>query len=294
VIVQHLAVRPGNGAGGAPDAMGAHRGSSGAVHDVLFEHCSATWAVDENLSVSGPADVGGEAEATAHHVTLRSCLIAEGLSHAGHPKGEHSKGTLIHDGVRGIEIVGCLFAHNVERNPRLKGGTTALVHDNVMYDWAAACVGVGARGNKKMLAPAEVILTGNIAIPGPATRTRLFVKSVDPGARVSLGDNITTDLRVVDDGVVVLPPPPHTAHPSLEQILRTAGSRPAHRDPVDARIVQSVIDRTGGIIDSQEQVGGYPVRPATKRAIIVPDGSAARRAWLEKLSEEVTAPSPSR
>src|SRR5205823_89168 len=93
VRIEHIAVRSGNAA--ADDALGARRGSSGPVYDVVFDHCSATWAVDENLSVSGPADLVSE---TSHDVTLRSCLIAEGLSHSVHPKGEHSKGTLIHDG----------------------------------------------------------------------------------------------------------------------------------------------------------------------------------------------------
>ncbi len=152
VVIQHIAVRPG-GRGGAgtgseawaPDALGAHRGSFGPVHHVVFDHCSATWAVDENLSSSGPADVDptSDPDITSHDVTLRRCLIAEGLSHATHPKGEHSKGTLIHDGVRNVVITGCLYAHNRERNPRLKGGTRAVVDGNVMYNWGSACIGVG-------------------------------------------------------------------------------------------------------------------------------------------------------
>src|SRR5205823_12826637 len=156
----------------------ARRGSSGPVYDVVFDHCSATWAVDENLSVSGPADLAGE---TSHDVTLRSCLIAEGLSHSVHPKGEHSKGTLIHDGVRNVTIAGCLYAHNRQRNPRLKGGTTATLTENVMYDWGDQCVGVGARGNKRLLAPAEATLTGNVAIAGPSTTSRALGKNVDDG-----------------------------------------------------------------------------------------------------------------
>jgi len=286
VVVQHLAVRPGDGAKGAVDALGAHR-SSGEVYDVVFDHCSATWGIDENLSVSGPADV--EPAATARDVTLRSCLIAEGLSHAGHPKGEHSKGTLIHDGVRGVTITGCLFAHNRERNPRLKGGTRTVVAGNVMYNWGSACVGVGARGNRKTLEPAEAVIAGNTAIAGPDTRGKVFVKSNDPGARVYLRNNATA-LPLADAGVVQLsaPPFPFVEVPAdLEGVLRTAGARPARRDPIDARIVQSVRNRDGRIIDSQEEVGGYPVRPATRRALTVPDDAAARQRWLDKMAAEL-------
>src|SRR4051794_11496956 len=203
VLIQHIAVRPGDGGPGAPykdwsaDALGAHRGNAGPVHHVIFDHCSATWAIDENLSASGPADVDAtkDVDITSHDITMRHCLIAEGLSHATHPKGEHSKGTLIHDGVRNVTITGCLYAHNTERNPRLKGSTTATVTNNVMYNWANACVGVGSRGNAKVLKPSETTLTGNLAIAGPDTRTKLFVKELDPGGRVVLRDNVAVDTQ---------------------------------------------------------------------------------------------------
>ncbi len=282
VVIQHLAVRPGDGGPAgkewAPDALGVRRG-----HHVLFEHCSATWAVDENLSTSGPGDVE-DPSLTAHDITLRNCLIAEGLSQSTHPKGEHSKGTLVHDGVRNVLIEGCLYAHNRERNPRVKGGASATVRDSVMYNWGSACVGVGVRGNEKMLTPAEVVLEGNVAIAGPDTRGRFFVKGVDPGGRVWLRDNLVVGVALADDGVVVVESVSSSRVPSVDRVLRFAGSRPAQRDPIDARIVQSVVDRTGRIIDSQEEVGGYPVRATTTRAVVVPED---RRAWLERLSREV-------
>lgn len=308
VVVQHLAVRPGDrgpapAAGEwTPDALGARRGEAGPVHDVVFDHCSATWAIDENLSTSGPADVDTTAggEATSHDITLRSCLIAEGLSHAGHPKGEHSKGTLVHDGVRNVAILGCLYAHNHERNPRLKGGTRTVVANNVMYDWSSACIGIGKRGNAKVLQPAESVVVGNVAIGGTETHGRTLVKSIDPGGRAYLRDNFAIDaqgsqLLIADDEVVPLDAWPAWA-PALPRVnavdvassvLRSAGARPARRDPIDARIVRSVIEGTGRIIDSQEQVGGYPDRPQTTQSLSVPEGADARREWLATLSAEL-------
>ncbi len=318
-VVEHMAVRLGD-AGGPDDSLGARR-----AHDVLFDHCSATWAVDENLSVSGPADVdpSRDPEATSHDVTLRSCLIAEGLMHANHPKGAHSMGTLIHDGVRNVVIEGCLYAHNNERNPRLKGGSTARIIGNVMYNWGSACVGVGRRGNRRMLQPAEATLIGNVAIPGADTRDRALVKNVDPGARVSLRGNVLVEAATphpapsLHSGATLSPlrgarglsarsfsplagrrcpegaDEGSAACATIARVLRSAGSRPAHRDPIDARIVRSVIDRTGRIIDSQDQVGGYPIRPRTQRALVVPDGAEERRRWLNALSDALNvAPSP--
>lgn len=56
VIIQHLRVRPGEASqakrsGWEPDGIST---SGGEAHDVLIDHCSVTWAIDENVSVSGP------------------------------------------------------------------------------------------------------------------------------------------------------------------------------------------------------------------------------------------------
>lgn len=286
VVVQHIAVRPGDqgpeGKEWTPDALGV-RGA--AARDVLFEHCSATWAVDENLSTSGPADVS-DPSLTAARITIRHCLIAEALSKSTHPKGEHSKGTLIHDGVRDVVIDGCVYAHNMERNPRLKGGASALVRDSVLYNCGSACVGIGARGNEKMLTPAEVTLVGNTVLPGPDSRGKVFVKGHDPGGRAIVRDNLLLSLEIADDKVVISESPLRS-DPRLaaERALRRAGSRPARRDAIDARIIRSVISGEGKIIDSQKEVGGYPSYAPTARALEVP---ADRRAWLDRLSRELS------
>jgi hypothetical protein len=307
VVVQHLAVRPGDGGtrrGGSwePDALGVRRGPTGPAYDVLFDHCSATWSVDENLSVSGPADAtpASGPDATARDVTISRCLVAEALSRSTHSEGEHSKGTLVHDGVRGVLITGSLYAHNRDRNPRLKGGTRAVVAGNLVYGWGSACVGVGSRGRRRVLEPAEAVVVANLAVAGPDTRASVLVKAVDPGARVFLRDNVALDARgrplpPAGPGIERLVRAPRWAVPldledawaSAARVLREAGARPARRDAIDTRIVRSVIEGTGGIIDSQDQVGGYPIRPPAMRRLEVPAGADARRGWLEALSAEL-------
>jgi hypothetical protein len=70
-------------------------------------------------------------------------------------------------------------------------------------------------------------------------------------------------------------------------VVRTAGSRPWQRDPIDQRIVDSVLRREGRIIDSQEEVGGYPRREPTRRELgTIPEGAEARRQWLERMEQK--------
>ena len=130
-----------------------------------------------------------------------------------------------------------------------------------------------------------------LTIAGPDTRYRAFVKELDPGGRVFLRDNIAVDARGSPLPLMSGEAPSSTRSPvaweSALRVLRTAGARPARRDPIDARIVQSVIRGEGHIINSQEDVGGYPVRPPTHRALTVPDGLEARRRWLAALAKEL-------
>lgn len=51
--------------------------------------------------------------------------------------------------------------------------------------------------------------------------------------------------------------------PDMDEVLRVCGARPWERDPIDARIVADVRNGTGRIIDSEQDVGGYPVRAQT-------------------------------
>jgi hypothetical protein len=48
------------------------------------------------------------------------------------------------------------------------------------------------------------------------------------------------------------------AEEALELVLRSAGATLPKRDPVDARIVSDVRNRTGKIINNEKDVGGWP------------------------------------
>ena len=306
VIVRHLAVRPGDGRPSPslawqPDGIAVSRQRT-PVHDVLIQNCSATWAVDENLSVSGPADTRPAAgpDATAHDVTLRNNLIAEGLLNSTHAKGPHSMGTLIHDGIAGILVQGNLFAHNRERNPRLKGGVKAVIQGNVIYNWGSAAIGVGSKGDRETLDGVEAVIANNVAIAGPNTTSPVLVRAVDPGAHVLSVNNLAVDaagraIQKLDGGITATSALPAWASAArlrdsspnavatLAAVLKRAGARPARRDPIDQRIVAAVIEGSGRIIDSQSEVGGYPARAEARREVKVPDGDGARRAWLGAL-----------
>jgi pectate lyase len=292
VIMRHIRIRTGGAgadkaSGWAPDTI-----SMVNAHNIIVDHCSLTWAIDENLSASGPRFTGETPEdwrkAVSRRITFSNNIIAEGLAHSTHPKGEHSKGSLIHDNVSDILIVGNLYAHNYERNPLFKGGVRGMVINNFIYN-------PGPRAVHYNLIPEEwygrayqngqMTLIGNVLRAGPSTPqdVAFFMLGGSGDVEIFEDDNIAVDRlgnplpklgRYTTSKAKIIPMP----RPSLplgvkvlsasvveESVIENAGARPWDRDPIDARIVADTVEGRGEIIDSEEQVGGYPKYAATRQ-----------------------------
>jgi pectate lyase len=293
VIIQHVRIRTGTAgaekrSGWEPDTI-----STVNAYNVIVDHCSLTWAIDENLSASGPRFTGKTPDewrkAVSHDITYSNNIIAEGLAHATHSKGEHSKGSLIHDNVNNILIVGNLYAHNYERNPLFKGGVRGMVINNLIYD-------PGQRAVHYNLIPEEwfgreyqngqLTLIGNVMRGGPSTHANLPLFMLGGSGDIELyeEDNTAVDWignplpktgRYTTSKAQILPMTkpalpfgvkPMPAADVQDAVIREAGARPWDRDKTDARIVADTIEGRGEIIDSEDQVGGYPVQKETRQA----------------------------
>lgn len=307
VVLRHLRIRPGDRglpkrSGWEPDGITTvtpnDPGRRGP-HNIVIDHCSLTWAVDENLSAGGARHEGRGR--TAHRVTFSNNLIAEALANSTHAKGEHSKGTLIHDHARDIAVIGNLYACNVDRNPVLKPDAAAVIANNLIYNprrWAIHTYWNTReyQGRMETMLPATLVVAGNVLLAGPDTPKNLAMIFIAAGkGEVFQEDNLAigvdgAPLRVVGAPQPTMPaqrpfwPDGFVAQPAAsvaESVLRRAGARPWERDAIDARIVAGVRTRTGRIIDSQEQVGGYPQVAPTQRALAVPADASVIDAWLE-------------
>ena len=261
---------------------------------MIVDHCSLTWATDENLSASGPRFTGKTPDewrsGTSHRITFSNNIIAEGLQYSTHSKGEHSKGSLIHDNVTDILIVGNLYAHNYERNPLFKGGVRGMVLNNLIYNPGPRAVHYNLIAEEWGGQPYQIgqmALIGNVLRGGPSTPPRLALFMLGGSGDIELyaDDNIAVDRlgrplpklgRYTTSSARVVP----MARPSLpfnvqllraadvqDAVIRNAGARPWDRDPIDARIVADTIEGRGEIIDSQAQVGGYPQYKETRAAV---------------------------
>ncbi|WP_216961443.1 hypothetical protein [Lysobacter sp. MMG2] len=298
VVVRHIRMRPGDGAmpkwSGDIDAITTVRGA----RDVIVDHCSLTWATDENLSASSTRFHGEDEkawmDAASRRITFSNNIIAEGLANATHPKGEHSKGSLIHDHVNDVLIVGNLYAHNYERNPLFKGGARGQVLNNLIYDPGQRGVHYNLIAEEWLGHPysrGQVIARGNVMRAGISTEDVAFFSVGGSGdVDVYLDDNLAVDrlgnplpqqgrytttpidvaatkrAPALPFGVTLLP-----SAKVQDAVIANAGARPWDRDDVDRRILADTIEGRGRIIDSQEQVGGYPKQKETRQAFVPAD-----------------------
>ena len=277
VIVRHIRSRLGDESGVEADAVSITRGRR-----IILDHISASWSVDETLSVGSRYD---PPERGIHDVTVQWSLIAESLNASGHAKGDHGYGSL----VRGGHGARMTFHHNLwathrARMPRPGNynppsvdpeGPRIEFRSNVFYDWSGGHAGYNA-DTESLSAYAFI---GNAYIPGPDSVGRWAFEESNPLARAWFDGNAMDGTVPADPWSLVkdsdrpqyrLAARPDWAEAAGEtaaeaevRVLAGAGAGAGRlRDPVDARIIEGVRDRTGRIIDSQTRVGGWPALEA--------------------------------
>jgi hypothetical protein len=294
VVIQHLRIRPGEAGAAKGSDWGEDGISTASARDVIVDHCSLSWATDENLSASGPRFTGNTPkewrQGTSHRITYSHNIIAEGLADSTHPKFEHSKGSLIHDNASDILIYGNLYAHNFERNPMFKGGVHGIVANNFIYDPGQRAVHYNLMALEWGDVPFEtgkMAVAGNVMRAGPSTGSPIaFMMFGGHGDLEYYGaDNIAVDrigrplpqlgryasgtARIVETAAAPVWWPGLEVRPAAEVerwVLENAGARPWDRDAHDVRILANAAEGRGKIIDSEAEVGGYPRMDATERA----------------------------
>jgi pectate lyase len=277
-----------------------------ACRRVVIDHCSFSWATDENVQTRG-----GD-------LTFIHNIFSEGLHSAKHHKGGHSRGLIImkqgKDEGQNIAVIGNLFAHNKGRNPTVNGGAVAVVANNLVDNAHFAMKGdcTAKRGHQLISAMGNVIKRTRYPVVArakhPDTRYYFAPDNVFNGKTFDSVADVWKDvLMPFEPGVpevnrAVAPP---VTVPGLELrpvgeveewVLANAGARPADRGPVDKRIVGDVRNGTGEIIASQEDVGGWPKLEENYRKLTIPnnpdgdddgDGYTNLEEWLHKFAADV-------
>ncbi|MBL8552526.1 MAG: pectate lyase [Hyphomonadaceae bacterium] len=294
VILQHIRIRPGSAGAAVLSGWDEDSISGQAGSRFIVDHCTLTWGTDENLSASGPRFTGTTPDqwraGTSHDITFSHNLIAEGLARSTHSKGEHSKGSLIHDNVSNILIYGNLYAHNYERNPLFKGGVRGAIVNNLIYDPGPRAIHYNLMAEEWGDQPFQqgwMSVVGNVLRAGPSTPEQHLAFMMIGGYGDVLyhaRDNIAVDqigrplpmlgrytaapARIIESARAPIWPQGLIARPASEVqrwVLANVGARPWDRDAHDVRVIADVAEGRGKIIDSEAEVGGYPVVQERRR-----------------------------
>ncbi|MBS1794418.1 MAG: carboxypeptidase regulatory-like domain-containing protein [Acidobacteria bacterium] len=280
IIIRYLRFRPGDircGNGMEGDALWVDKSK-----DVIVDHVSASWSVDESLSVT-----------ESDRVTVQWSFITESMNFSCHPEGRHGYGSLIRYGSGRISYHHNFYAHHFNRNPRVGDNITLDFVNNVIYDWGTDASYSGAIDE----GITRVNYIGNYLVAGPNTpvakRTRAFNGGSPNTWIYQTGNVIDSNVNGVRDGTdtgwamfVNLYTPqnapldpafagradskkdgpaaslvditPGAAADAYTRVLATAGSSQS-RDAVDARVANEAGSETGAMINSQTDVGGWPL-----------------------------------
>lgn len=149
VIIRFMRFRPGDASGKEPDGLGGMD-----KKNVIVDHCSVSWSVDECLSVYG-----------MENSTVQWCIASQALRLSTHVKKAHCYGG--NWGGNKASYHHNLIAHCESRVPRLGPRYTTQsveyvdIRNNVFYNWS----GEGCYGGEAQ----NVNIVNNYYKPGPAT-----------------------------------------------------------------------------------------------------------------------------
>jgi pectate lyase len=259
VIVRYLRIRTGDEVGKEMDAVSVIE-----AKNVIVDHCSTSWSVDEALSVTGEG---------CDRVSIQWCMITESLDQSAHSKGTHGYGSLIRaDG--GISFHHNFYAHHRTRCPRpgTYGKLPGLLLDfrnNLIYNWISPA---GYTSSD----PARINYVGNYLRPGPSTTERGYMFNIGgKDTQMFVEKNYLDHSPVVNkkdwDWVEhakpehqmrkafdVQPVKTESANKAMQRILESVGASLPRRDAVDRRVIEEFQTNSGKVINSPAEVGGWP------------------------------------
>lgn len=263
VIVRYLRARLGDKFEHDNDAVSGGRYGQ---HDVILDHLSVSYSIDECLSIY-----------KTRNLTVQWCLVSHSLAHSRHTKGAHGFGGIW--GGYGATFHHNLLANHSSRNPRfssVEGTKQVDMRNNVVYNWGfKSAYGGGRHG--------EINMVKNYYKPGPASLHHRLLDVADDGTgryyvsgNVMVGDEaVTTDNWAgvggknnpldcrVGEPYPFVPIEEQSPEEAYRLVLKNVGCS-LHRDAYDRNVLEQVEKGEAwygdkGIIDSPEQAGGWPL-----------------------------------
>lgn len=243
----------------------------GNSSNIIIDHCSFLWGVDEVLSAY-----------PNENVSIQWSIVGEALGNSVHSKGFHGFGGIWGSGTSYHHN---LIVHNSDRNPRFMSyyeppypnDRFIDFRNNVVYDWGTNTShsgegldfnmvnnyykwGNSTREDRKNFfftggANSTIYVNGNYMDGAPDLTADNTLGIRNPGAGVVVSNTELSRSGSFPATTITT----HSTEAAYDLVLNQAGALLPKRDASEARIVSEVRNRTGRMIDSQREVGGYGV-----------------------------------
>jgi len=277
IIIRYVRLRLGDQnkkSGDAPDAITIDR-----CENFILDHVSVSWGIDGNCDTR-----------ECRNYTIQWCIFSEALHDSIHPKGPHAMCGSFRAPLSNVSIHHNIFATSRDRHPTIGGSVKEPewiidFRNNVIYNWSGAA----------NVCDNQVNLVNNYFRPGPETdrmRPPVAMKASLPDkARGWMEGNVfegndrwTRDnYSAIDMETWLGPdsgykyagtidnwrkdqpydlgdntPVTQSALEAYEAVLNAAGAS-RNRDAVDLRFIADLREGKGKLLNSQEEVGGWPM-----------------------------------
>jgi hypothetical protein len=291
VVVRHIRSRPGDEIGEVPDDRDGIqvypyeayiKNRPAKAYNIVIDHCSVSWGLDENISFYGSLVPNSNIE--VKNISLQWSIISEALS----TNVGGAYGVLVAGGAYNISIHHNLMAHNSERHPLCKTGTSVEFINNLLYNTPNGMGVINEDNGNNHPNNSNFDIIGNVAIEGQNSINKGHVIALNglyltKPSQIFIFDNINkkrtnslqpewnvADISNIEQGELnliksttalhgIFPITKYNTNDLKEILIQSAGAILPKRDFVDTRIINSINSVTGKVIKSQSEVGGYPI-----------------------------------
>ncbi|MEZ4796635.1 MAG: T9SS type A sorting domain-containing protein [Flavobacteriaceae bacterium] len=243
-------------------------GKPGGTNNVIFDHCSMSWSIDEIVEIYGSTNAADGVS----DVTFQYCIFSEALYSSHHTSGNNSEGFKMSENTDNVTVYKNLFSSNWEHSIRSEGGCSFEMINNIVYNFRYTTA-IGTANHFALINSffkkgepfifAEYMADYYTAPGYPAAQTKAYASgNVSDYSGLTELDGaflpFEQTIPPVDSGIN-----PDTLNDAIAEILENSGAILPIRDAVDNRIINGYNTTTSTIIDTQAEVGGFPTLNST-------------------------------
>lgn len=229
-IVRYMRFRMGKVGDSGKDCAGIANGT-----DMIFDHCSFSWGLDETFSIN-PDGKGTKPE----NITISNTIMGQGLM-------THSAGGLMQSD--NITLYRNLYVDNSTRNNKIKGINQYV--NNIVYNWKNAAYNMGGDSEGESYCNIE----SNLFINGPAKGGAAFTGGnsnfhfygddnwQDNNMDGKFDPSLVTNYSAADRQNTPYPYPELEKFPGntlVDNLLPTVGASLPYRDLADCYMIDEV------------------------------------------------------